>query len=76
MSNLPYTRGKRKKSGDQDNNRVRKQPALTTEMVWSHTGIKVNTLTGEGTFDPRVPIDQPVEEGDDALIWTDVPEAL
>ena len=38
--------------------------------------MKVNSLTGKGTFNPRIPIDQPGDEGDDVLIWADVPEAL
>ena len=50
--------------------------APETNMSWAGKKTKVNTLTGRGTFDPRVPIDQPGEEGDDALIWADVPEKL
>ena len=45
-------------------------------MAWAGKNAKVNTLTGKGAFDPLVPIDQPGEEGDDALIWADVPKAL
>ena len=49
---------------------------MATSMAWAGSNVKVNSLTGKGKFDPRVPIDQPGEEGDDALIWADVPEAL
>ena len=52
------------------------EPAPATSMSWTGTKAKVNTLTGRGTFDPKIPIDQPGEEGDDALIWADVPDAL
>ena len=45
-------------------------------MAWVGSKARVNTLTGEGTFNPRVPVDQPGEEGDDALIWADEPYAL
>ena len=76
MPKRPQARGKRRRSGDQDDDNVGRRPALATGMSWAGTGVKVNTLTGEGTFDPRVPLDQPGEEGDDALIWADVPEAL
>ena len=56
----------------------KKQPeaTLATDMSWVGTKVTVNTLTGSGAFDPRVPIDQPGEEGDDALIWADVPKKL
>ena len=56
----------------------KKQPeaTLATDMAWVGTKTVVNTLTGSGQFDPRVPIDQPGEEGDDALIWADVPKKL
>lgn len=46
-------------------------------MAWADSNVKVNNLpvTGKGKFDPRVPIEQPDEEGDDVLICTDVSEA-
>ena len=49
---------------------------MATSMAWAGSKVTTNTLTGSGTFDPRVPIDQPGEEGDDVLIWADVPKAL
>ena len=33
-------------------------------MAWAVKHVKVNTVTVTGTFDPRIPIDQPGEEGD------------
>ena len=52
------------------------KPDLTTSMVWAGKNARINTLTGSGDFDPSVPIDQSGDEGDDALIWADVPTAL
>ena len=65
-----------KKRDSQDAARAESRPALATGMSWAGTDVKANTLTGKGTFDPTVPLDQPGEEGDDALIWADVPKAL
>ena len=75
MPKRRYARSKGNSGSGKDGAKAKK-PALATSMAWAGTGIKVNTLTGEGAFDPTVPIDQPGEEGDDALIWADVPEAL
>ena len=47
---------------------------MATGMSWAGRGVKVNSLTGEGTFNPRIPIDQAGEDGDDALVWSDVSE--
>ena len=60
---------RREKSKDVDS-------VMTTSIVWVGSGVITNTLTGSDTFDPRVPIDQPGEEGDDVLVWADVPKAL
>ena len=49
---------------------------MAISMAWAGKDVKVNSLTGKGTFNPRIPIDQPGEGGDDALIWADVPEKL
>ena len=56
--------------------RDEEESAPATSMSWTGTGVRVNSLTGKGTFDPKVPIDQPGDEGDDALIWADVPDSL
>ena len=48
----------------------------TARLAWAGKNAEVNTLTGNGAFDPLVPIGQPGEEGDDALIWADVPRTL
>ena len=71
-------RYKTKKGDSRYAGKAEKRQALTTGMSWAGTGTKVksNTLTGKGTFDPRVPLDQPGEEGDDTLIWADVPKIL
>ena len=45
-------------------------------MAWVGSKARLNSLTGTGHFNPSVPVDQPGEEGDDALIWADVPEKL
>ena len=66
-------RGKRKRNEEA---KPQEKPTLATSMPWSGKNVKVNTLTVSGDFDPSVPIDQPREEGDDALIWADVPAAL
>ena len=50
-----------------------KAPTATT---WAGTKAKVNTLTGKGKFDPKIPIDYADDEGDDDLIWADPPTAL
>ena len=78
MPKRRYTRGKGSQSSDNESvkAKTKAKPALATSMAWAGTKVKVNTFTVEGTFDPRVPIDQPGEEGDDALIWADVPETL
>ena len=73
------SRQSKKKSGRKSyryDNKTDEQPAPATSMSWTGKKAAVNTLTGRGTFDPKIPIDQPGEEGDDALIWADVPEAL
>ena len=75
-------RGKRKrgKTGKNEETKSREKPDLATSMTWAGKDAKVNTLTDSVDFDPSVPIgtfiDQPGEEGDDALIWADVPAAL
>ena len=63
---------RRKKNKKSDGNAA----IMATSMAWAGSGTRANTLTGEGTFDPRVPIDQPGEKGDDALIWADYPKAI
>ena len=45
-------------------------------MSWVGEKREVNTLTDKDRFDPRVSIDQPSDEGDDAIIWKDVSRAL
>ena len=71
-------RGKRKKGkkGQASQPKPDEKPALATSMAWAGRNARINTLTGSGEFDPNVPIDQPGDEGDDALIWADVPAAL
>ena len=72
-------RDRRKNSsnrGSKADDEASESRAPATSMSWVGTGAKVNSLTGKGTFDPRIPIDQPGDEGDDALIWADVPHAL
>ena len=64
----------KKDSKSDDDEEDDRTPA--TSMSWAGTGAKVNSLTGKGKFNPRIPIDQPGDEGDDALIWSDVPFAL
>ena len=75
---MPKYRGKRKRRGHSliEEPESEEAPALTTSMVWAGKSVKVNTLTVKDTFDPTVPIDQPGEEGDDGLIWADLPAAL
>ena len=78
---------KRKRSNKNANNKRRRNanakankaaassgaPAATT---WAGTKARVNTLTGKGKFDPKVPIDHAGDEGDDDLIWADCPKNL
>ena len=52
------------------------EDSMSTGMVWLGSKVKLNTLAGAEEFDPRVPLDPPEEEGDDAFVWADVPPEL
>ena len=74
-SNKRTTRGRAKRAATATNGAAtaNKAPTATT---WAGTKAKVNTLTGKGKFDPKIPIDHADDEGDDDLIWADPPTAL
>ena len=75
MSNR-HDRHKHDQRPSRTDNRDEEESDPATSMSWTGTGVEVNSFTGKDTFGPRVPRHQPGDEGDDDLIWADVPEAL
>ena len=71
---------KRNRDGARKTDKAAKVAAPVTSMAWvgskTLSKTRLNSLTGSGNFNPKVPVDQPGDEGDDALIWADVPEKL
>ena len=78
MSNQPKCTSH---SRSRSNTRGKSELVMATHsQVWRKLTATSKSITylviGKGKFDPRVPIEQPDEEGDDVLICTDVREAF
>ena len=65
---------KRRRAGTPKSDKTAEAAAPATNMEWVGSKARLNSLTGSGHLNPSVPVDQPGEEGDDALIWSDVTE--
>ena len=57
---------KRNREGARKTDKAAKAAAPVTSMVWVGSKARLNSLTGSGNFNPKVPVDQPGDEGDDA----------
>ena len=67
---------KRRLTGTPKPEKTTEAAAPSTSMTLVGSKEWLSSLTGSGHFNPTVPVDQPGEEGADALIWVDVPEKL